>query len=160
MNSSSAVVVDVTGSPVIQWGEDEADVRYTYSVVERIAQAGDRASMATDFARDNAEFQTDIRGAATMIGLVCGEDVVGPLRAFLLASRDHESETSERIIRAADGQDETARRAARVQAMAFSGRRGCLDSAVYMLNRGVAGLETVRAWEAKTGQSLVPFAGK
>ena len=147
----AAQVVDVDGSSVVVWGTDEEDVRYTGTVIERIEQAGHRAAVAGDYARDHAEFVADLRGAATLLGLVipADADVVAILRPYLIASRDHEGETSESIIQAGKGQGEANARAARIQAMQFSGRRGVLDSAVYWMDRGVQGLKTIRAWEQR-----------
>lgn len=125
MSETGSKVADVVGCVVLQWGENEEDVRYVASVVERIEQAGSRASMATDYTRDRAEFIADLRGAATLMGLVVStdKDVVEALRSFLLASRDHEGETSEAIIRAANGKSEDERRAAR-----RARQRGLLDA--------------------------------
>lgn len=143
-------IVDVDGSAVVTWGEDAEDVRYVGSVIERIEQAGTRAAVAGDYARDHAEFIADLRGAATLLGLLIpvDADVVATLRAYLIASRDHEGAAAERIIQAGRGQGEENARAARIQAMQYSGRRGVLDSAVYWMDRGVQGLETIRVWEA------------
>lgn len=145
----AAQVVDVDGSRIVVWGTDEEDVRYVGTVIERIEQAGHR--VAGDYVRDLAEFVADLRGAATLLGLVvpADADVVAILRPYLIASRDHEGETSESIIQAGKGQGEANARAARIQAMQYSGRRGVLDSAVYWMDRGVQGLETIRTWEQR-----------
>ena len=146
---TAAQVVDVDGSNVVVWGEDEESVRYVGTVLERIEQAGTRASAAGDYARDHREFMADLRGAATLLGLVipADGDVVAFLRPYLLASRDHEGETAERIIQAGRGQGEANAKAARLQAMQYSGRRGVLDGAVYWIDRGLRGLAQIREWE-------------
>jgi hypothetical protein len=154
MNETTATgskVRDMDGFEALQWGETEEDVRYVESVVTRISQAGERASVAGEYARDYAELVMDLRGAATMMGVAIpvGEDVVATVRSFLLASRDHEGEVSENIIRAAHGKSEDERRAARRYASQFSGRRGVLDSAVYWLDRGTKALAELRAWEER-----------
>ncbi len=152
MSETASTVVDMSGSSVLVWGEAEEDVRYIQGVVERVMQAGERAAVASDYVRDHAEFIADLRGAATMMGLAIpsGSDVVAPLRAFLLASRDFEGNRSEDIIKAANGKSEEERKAARRLASQHSGRRGYLDSAVYWMGRGLAALGELRAWETKT----------
>lgn len=149
--TTGSKVADVDGFEVLQWGETEEDVRYMESVVTRVSQAGERAAVPTEYARDHAELVADLRGAATMMGLAIpvGADAVATVRSFLLTSRDHEGEVSENIIRAVHGKSEEERRAARRYASQFSGRRGVLDSAVYWLDRGTKALAELRAWEER-----------
>lgn len=78
-----------------------------------------------------------------------GKDAPEALRAFLVASRDHEGETSEKIIAAAYGKGAEEQKAARVAAQKYSGRRGWLDSAADAIARGLKVLDEVQAWETR-----------
>jgi hypothetical protein len=120
-------------------------------LLQRIQEAGDQARLATDAAEGRAELDAEVRGAATMLGVVIGPEVdaVAETAAVLRASRDHEGAASEAIIRAAGRGSEEERRAARLRAMPLSGRRGWLDSALCKLEGGAQTLAELAAWEAK-----------
>jgi hypothetical protein len=142
---------DTSGARVttIEWGETEEDVLHVASVLEHVQRAGDRAALASQYAPCQRSFVEELRGAATMLGLVpdAEEDVVAELRGLLVRSRDVAGATSEGILHAAHGKGPEAERAAHRAAAPWSGRRGWLDSAVYFLDRGARFLEEVRAWE-------------
>ncbi len=150
-DATQTTMLDVTSSPVIVWGDTREDVLYVDDILQGVIATGERAKVAGEYASEHAAFVAELRGAATGLGLVlpADADVVASLRSFLLASRDHEGQVSEDMINAAKGADEGTQRAARVAAMAFSGRRGVLDSAAYMIDRGLAHLIEIKAHEAK-----------
>jgi hypothetical protein len=133
---------------MVTWGETHEDAMFVCETLDRIQALRPGAD---DYAADRAAYAAELRGCATMLGFAIpvGEDAPEALRAFLVASRDHEGETSEKIIAAAYGKGETAEKAARVTAQKYSGRRGWLDSAADAITRGLKALDEVRAWEAR-----------
>jgi hypothetical protein len=133
---------------MVTWGETHEDAMFVCETLDRIQALRPGAD---DYAADRAAYAAELRGCATMLGFAIpvGEDAPEALRAFLVASRDHEGETSERMIRAAYGKGAEEQKAARVAAQQYSGRRGWLDSAADAIARGLKALDEVRAWETR-----------
>ena len=133
---------------LVDWGTTHEDTMYACETLDRIQALRPGAD---DYAADRAEYAAELRGCATMLGFAIpvGEDAPEALRAFLVASRDHEGETSEKMIQAAYGKSAEEQKAARVAAQQYSGRRGWLDSAADAIARGLKALDEVRAWETR-----------
>ena len=133
---------------MVTWGETREDTMFVCETLDRIQALRPGAD---DYTADRAAYAAELRGCATMLGLPIpvGEDAPEALRAFLVASRDHEGETSEKIIAAAYGKGAEEQKAARVTAQQYSGRRGWLDSAADAITRGLKALDEVRAWETR-----------
>lgn len=140
---------DVNDSAVVEWGTDREDVDYVCGILDEIQGLANPAM--DDYATDYAAFVASIRGCATGLGLPIpvGADAPAVLRDYLIASRDHEGETSEKIIGAARGKSADEQKAARIAAMPYSGRRGWLDSAATAIIRGLEKLDELKAWQAR-----------
>jgi hypothetical protein len=75
-----------------------------------------------------------------MLGLTPNKgEAIDHLHKALVATRDHEGEESERLIRAGH----------KYEAMIHSGRRGVLDTARYEIEQALKAIEALEQWEAK-----------
>ncbi len=133
---------------MVTWGETREDTMFVCETLDRIQALRPGAD---DYTADRAAYAAELRGCATMLGFAIpvGEDAPEALRAFLVASRDHEGETSEKMIQAAYGKGPAVEKAARVAAQPYSGRRGWLDSAADAIARSLKSLDELREWQTR-----------
>lgn len=151
MSETNSMVVDVSNSPFVAWGDSKEDVDYVGGLLTAIQEIGQRARTADAYADGHAAFVADLRGQATLLGLAIpsASDVVPALVAYLTQSRDHEGEISEAMIATTRGKSPEEARQIRLAASAHSGRRGWLDSTVYQILNGVKALDELKTWEAR-----------
>lgn len=137
----------VHGSPFVAWGETKLDGLAMCNLLTNIQETSKIARDATSYGPALDEYQSAMRGHAVMLGVVLAsdQDPIEAVRAYLIASRDHEGAEGEREYRT--GNKDLSR--------VHTARRGYLDGTAYEIDRALKCLNELKDYEQKRAAKKV-----